>query len=122
MENYKELLNLAAEKFMVAQEQFDMERYHTAAHLFINAAINYHNAVCQKFLKKIQSHRNHSDTSYFRELATYLGDDYQKYKDSYSKIIPYKGESDYGVGISMNSAELIKRHAGKIKEIAERLL
>lgn len=122
MESYKEHLNLAAERFAVATELFEQERYHTAAHLFINAAINYHNAICQKFLKKIQSHKEHSDTSYFSELAPFLGGDYRQYKDAYMKLIPYRGQSDYGVGISINSAEIVKRNAGKIREIAQRLL
>ncbi|HIH09397.1 MAG TPA: hypothetical protein HA254_01885 [Candidatus Diapherotrites archaeon] len=122
MEGYKEHLDLASERFQVATEQYGQERYHTAAHLFINSAINYHNAICQKFLKKIPSHKAHSGTSYFHELEPYMMGDCQKYRDSYALLVSYKGVSDYGYGLSIDAARIIKRHAAKIKEIAQGLL
>ena len=121
-ESYKQHFDLASERFMVAMEQLENEHYQTAANLFINASINYHNAICQKFLNLIPSHKQHSDTSYFRELSPFLLEDSKKYKEAYTLLISYKSQADYGAGISANSAEIIKRKATKIKEIAERLL
>ena len=98
------------------------EKYHTAAHLFINAAINFHNALCQKFLNKIPSHKQHSDTSYFHELHADLKEDYSKYLEAYVFLVGYKNQADYGVEISENKAKQIQRKATTIKNIAERLI
>lgn len=122
MGTYKQHLDLANERFQVAEEQFREEKFHTAAHLFINAAINYHNALCQKFLNKIPSHKQHSDTSYFRELAGFLGAYLAKYKESYEFLIKHKSDADYGFGVSQNMVKQIKRRAETIKEIAEAIL
>ena len=83
MNTYKQHLNLANERFDAAEKLFEEGSEHTAAHLYINATINYHNALCQKFLKKIPSHKNHSETSYFKKLAKELGSDYKDYKRAY---------------------------------------
>ncbi|MBI2598119.1 MAG: hypothetical protein HYW50_02895 [Candidatus Diapherotrites archaeon] len=52
MSTYKHHLDLASERFELAKNQFEEEKFQTASHLFINAVINYHNAICQKFLQK----------------------------------------------------------------------
>ncbi|MBI4210978.1 MAG: hypothetical protein HY544_05765 [Candidatus Diapherotrites archaeon] len=106
----------------MAEEQFEGENYHTAAHLYINAAINYQNAICQKFLKQIPSHKQHSDTSYFDELRNTLGSELQKYADAYKFLVGYKSQADYGTELSFNIAKQIRRRARTIKEIAEHLL
>ena len=119
---YKQHLDLAGERFRAAERHFEDEEFHTAAHLFINAVINYHNAVCQKFLKTIPGHKMHSDTSYFRELSKALGQDSPKYKDAYEFLIANKSEADYGTGLSLNTAKQIQRRAAIFKGIAERYL
>lgn len=113
---------MASERFQAAEKQFNEEKHHTAAHLFINASINYHNALCQKFLNKIPSHKQHSDSSYFNELAKFFGKDFQKYKNSYEFLMAYKSQADYGIALSINAANQIRRNAFKIKEIAETIL
>lgn len=122
MSTYNQHLDLANERFQTAEGQFKEEKFHTAAHLFINAAINYHNSLCQKFLNKIPRHKPHSDTSYFRELAGFLGADFSKYQDAYEFLMSHKSEADYGVGFSLNAAKQIYRRTKTIKEIAEHLL
>ncbi|MFH1257222.1 MAG: hypothetical protein V1494_08105 [Candidatus Diapherotrites archaeon] len=122
MGTFKHHADLASERFQVAEEQFDEENYHTAAHLYINSAINYHNALCQKFLKQIPSHKPHSDTSYFNELRKPLGPEFQKYTAAYQFLIGYKSQADYGTELSFEIAKQIKRRARTIKEIAEALL
>lgn len=92
LETFRQHLDLANERFEAAEEQMRLEKYHTAAHLFINAAINYHNALCQKFLHKIPSHKQHADTSYFRDLSSVLGQNAQKYRDAYSFLASNKSE------------------------------
>jgi len=119
---YKQHLDLANERYKTAQEQFEDEKYHTGAHLFINAAINYHNAICQKYLKQIPRHKQHSDTSYFEGLRETLGPDFQKYRDAYEFLMSNKSEADYGRELSLNTAKQIQRRARIIKEIAEHLL
>lgn len=119
---YKQHLDLAAERYHVAQLQLEDERYHTAAHLFINSAVNYHNALCQKFLNKIPRHKQHSDTTYFGELAKFLGSDFAKYRGAYEFLVAHKSEADYGVQLSAATALQIQRRASAIKEIAEALL
>lgn len=122
MSTYKQHLDLANERYQTATELMQQERYHTAAHLFINSIINYHNALCQKFLNKIPSHKQHSDTSYFNELSKFLGKDLPKYRDAYEFLMAHKSQADYGVQLSITSAEQIQRRTAKIKEIAEALL
>lgn len=122
LETFRQHLDLANERFELAEEQMKQEKYHTAAHLFINSAINYHNAVCQKFLNRIPSHKQHSDTSYFPELAKFLKKDLPKYCDAYKSLVSQKSRADYGTDFSSASAEQIRRRAQKIKEIAEQLL
>ena len=122
MSTYKEHLDLANERFQAAEEHFKDEKVHTAAHLFINASINFHNALCQKYLNKIPRHKAHSDTGYFHELAEFLRTDMPKYRDAYEFLIGYKGEADYGTYLSLNIAKQIYRRAKTIKEIAERRL
>ena len=122
MSTYKQHLDLAGERFQAAQDQFKSEKVHTAAHLFINAAINYNNALCQKALNKIPRHKAHSDTSYFRELGEFLGADLQKYKGSYEFLMGHKSDADYGTHISFNIAKQIYRRASIIKEIIEHRL
>ena len=122
MSTYKQHLDLASERFQAAQEQFKDEKVHTAAHLFINAAINYNNALCQKVLNKIPRHKAHSDTSYFQDLGEFLGDGLQKYKDSYEFLIGYKSEADYGTHLSINIAKQIYRRSTTIREIVEHRL
>ena len=122
MSTYKHHADLANERYQVAEEQFEEENYHTAAHLYINAAINYHNAICQKFLKQIPSHKQHSDTSYFDELRKPLGSELQKYMDAHKFLIGYKSQADYGTELSFNIAKQIQRRARTIKEISEALL
>ena len=122
MDTYKQHLDLANERFHVAEEQFNEEKFHTAAHLFINAAINYHNALCQKFLHRIPSHKQHSDTSYFAELGNFLKKDSTKYQSAYKFLISHKNEADYGEQLSIATAQQIRRRAETIKEIAETLL
>lgn len=119
MSTYKQHLDLANERFQTAEEQLKEEKFHTAAHLVINASINYHNALCQKFLNKIPRHKAHSDTSYFRELADFLGPDFSRYQDAYEFLIAQKSEADYGVGLSFAVTKQIYRRAKTIKEIAE---
>ncbi|MDD5163981.1 MAG: hypothetical protein PHD95_07315 [Candidatus ainarchaeum sp.] len=97
MSTYKQHLDLASERFRLAEEQFKYEKFHTSAHLFINAAINYHNALCQKFLAKIPSHKQHSDTGYFQELSRFLGTDSARYQSAYKFLISHKSEADYGM-------------------------
>ena len=122
LSTYQQHLDLASERFWAAEEQYNREKFHTADHLFINAAINYHNALCQKFLSRIPSHKAHSDTSYFPELRQFLGNDLQKYRDAYEFLITYKSQADYGVGLSAGIAKQIYRRAQTIKEIAGSLL
>lgn len=119
MGTYKQHLDLASERFQAAEGQYKEEKFHTAAHLFINAAINYHNAICQKFLNMMPSHKMHSDTAYFPELAGFLGHDLPKYRDAYEFLMAHKSQSDYGVGLSFNIAKQVYRRAKTIKEIAE---
>ncbi|MDO8626948.1 MAG: hypothetical protein Q7K42_00650 [Candidatus Diapherotrites archaeon] len=113
---------MAAERFKAAEEQYVEERFHTASHLFINACVNYHNAICQKFLNRIPSHKAHFDTSYFKELAGFFDKDFSKYQTAYEFLMAYKSEADYGVEFSQNIAKQIQRRANTIKEIAGRLL
>ena len=122
MESYKQHLDLANERFDWAERLFSEGSENTACHLFINAAINYHNALSQKLLGKIFSHKQHSDTSYFKELSRLLGHDYQRYKSAYEFLMQYKGQADYGGGLSAGSAANIRRQAQKIREITEPLL
>ena len=122
MSAYRQHLDLANERYQAAQLQFEDEKYHTAAHLFINSAINYHNALCQKFLSKIPRHKPHSDTAYFSEISKFLGGDFPKYRDSYEFLMAHKSEADYGVQLSIATARQIQRRARTIKEIAEVLL
>ncbi|MBI4044469.1 MAG: HEPN domain-containing protein [Candidatus Diapherotrites archaeon] len=122
MSTYRHHLDLASERFELAKIQFEEEKFHTASHLYINAVINYHNALCQKFLHKIPSHKAHSDTTYFSELRKAIGPNFQKYKDAYDFLIGYKNQSDYGTEMSENIAKQIRRKADTIKEIAEILL
>lgn len=122
MQTYKQHLELANERYQTATELLQQEHYHTAAHLFINSAINYHNAVCQKFLNKIPKHKSHSDTSYFNELAKFLEKDLPKYRECYEFLMAHKSQADYGVQLSIGAAEQIQRRAAKIKEIAEATL
>lgn len=122
MSVYKHHLNLASERFNVAERLFGEEEYHTAAHLYINAAVNYHNAICQKFLAKIPGHKQHSDTSYFKEVSNHLGSNYKKYKDAYEYLMGHKSEADYGTELSLNTAKQIMRRARTIKEVAENFL
>ncbi len=122
MSTYRQHLDLANERFQAAVEQFAEEKYHTAAHLYINAAVNYHNALCQKFLDKIPSRKPHSDTTYFNELAGFLREDFSKYRDAYEFLMAHKSEADYGISFSFNLAKQIYRRAEIIKEIAENSL
>lgn len=119
---YKHHADLANERFQLAEEQFKDENFHTASHLYINASINYHNALCQKHLAKIPRHKKHSDTSYFRDLIRFIGDDFQKYKESYEFLIAHKNRADYGTELSINIAKQIMRKAKTLKEISEHLL
>ena len=122
MATYRQHLDLAIERFQAAEGQFKEEKYHTAAHLFINAAINFHNTLCQKFLNKIPSHKQHSDTSYFRDLAPFLKSELSKYQDAYEFLMVHKNQADYGAEISLNVAKQIYRRAKTVKEIAEHQL
>lgn len=122
MATYRQHLDLALERFQAAEEQFKEEKYHTAAHLFINAAVNFHNTLCQKFLNKIPSHKHHSDTTYFRDLAPFLKSELSKYQDAYEFLIAHKSQADYGAELSLNAAKQIYRRAKIIKEIVERQL
>ena len=122
MDTYRQHLDLANERFQAAEEQYDDEKYHTAAHLFINASINYHNAICQKFLSRIPRHKQHSDTSYFHELKEFLGQDFHKYLDAYEFLIAYKSQADYGTELSNSAAKQIIRRARTIREIAVHIL
>lgn len=119
MNTYKQHLELAGERFLAAEREYSEGKVHTAAHLFINAAVNYHNALCQKFLSRIPSHKAHHDTSYFLELSRFLGNDFSKYRDAYEFLISHKNQSDYGVELSFNIAKQIYRRAQIIKDIAE---
>jgi len=116
---YKQHFDLANERFHAAETLLKKEKHHTAAHLFINSAINYHNALCQKFLNKIPSHKPHSDTSYFKELSRFLGEDFHKYRDAYEFLMANKSQADYGVYFSVGLVKQIQRRASRIKEIAE---
>lgn len=122
MSIYKHHLDLANDRFNIAERLFEEEDYHTAAHLYVNAAINYHNAICQKYLNKIPSHKQHSDTSYFKDLTKDLDDDYQRYEDAYKYLMAHKSEADYGTELSLNTTKQIMRRAKTIKEIAEHLI
>ena len=122
MGTHRQHLDLANERFQAAEEQYDDEKYHTAAHLYINAAINYHNAACQKFLGKIPSHKEHHDTSYFNELAKFLKDDLPRYREIYKELVSSKSQADYGLSLSLDSATRIRRQAQKLREIIEPLL
>lgn len=122
MSTYKQYLDLAAERFSLAEKQFQEEKFHTASHLFINSAINYHNALCQKFLEQTPRHKPHSETSYFNELQDALDPEYQKYKDAYTLLMNYKSQADYGTTVSENIAKQIQRKAIAVKQIAEALL
>ncbi|MBI5554117.1 MAG: hypothetical protein HY917_05260 [Candidatus Diapherotrites archaeon] len=119
MSTYKQHLDLANERFQTAEELYAEEKVHTAAHLFINAAINYHNAVCQKFLNRIPTHKPHSDTGYFQELSDFLGNDLAKYRSAYEFLMAHKSQSDYGAELSLTMAKQINRRAHTIREIAE---
>ncbi|MDO8625401.1 MAG: hypothetical protein Q7R47_04935 [Candidatus Diapherotrites archaeon] len=122
MSTHRQYLDLASERFAWAERAFGEEDVHTASHLFINAAINYHSALCQKFLQKIPRLASHADMSYFIELQRALGPGYQKYRDAYGFLTGYKGQADYGVQLSGNIAKQIQRKARALKEIAEPLL
>ena len=119
---FKQHVDLASERFQAAEEQFEEEKFHTASHLLINAAINYHNAICQKFLLKIPGRKQHSDMGYFHELSGFLGKDFEKYQDAYEFLMAHKSQADYGVGLSANTAKQILRRAATIKEITECLV
>ncbi len=119
MNTYKQHLDIANERFQVAEQQFDEEKYHTSAHLFINSVINYHNALCQKFLNKIPRNKPHQDTTYFRELEKFLGKEFKKYQNNYEFLISHKNQTDYGIELSINMAKQIQRRAKIIKEIIE---
>ena len=120
MNTFKQHFDLANERFQAAEELLGKEKYHTASHLFINSVINYHNALCQKFLNKIPSHKSHSDTtSYFNELSRFLAGDSSKYRDAYEFLMANKSQADYGVYFSSAMAKQVQRKASKIKEIAE---
>lgn len=122
LDTYKQHLDLAIERYQAATEQLEEEHFHTAAHLFVNSAINFHNALCQKFLSKIPSHKQHSDKSYFLELAKFLGNDFAKYKSAYDFLMAHKSEADYGTQLSITTAKQTRRKAATIKEIAERII
>ena len=122
MSTYRHHLDLANERFDLAEQMFGDGKEHTAAHLYINAVINYHNAACQKFLSKIPSHKGHADASYFKNLSEFLGKDLHRYKDSYIFLVSHKGKADYGVGMSSTVASQIRSHAQKIREIIEPIL
>ena len=122
MSTHKQHADLAGERYQAAEEQFEDEKYHTAAHLYINSAINYHNAICQKYLKYIPSHKQHSDTSYFHQLRVPLGPELQKYTEAYKFLISYKSQADYGTELSFTIAKQIQRRAKTIRGIAEQLL
>ena len=120
---YRQHIDLANDRFVAAEEMMGEEKEHMAAHLFINAAINYHNALCQKFLNGIPSHKQHSDTSYFNELKKFLGGDLPDYKEAYAFLMRYKSQADYGgTEISTTTAKQIQRRALKIRGIVEHLL
>ena len=119
MNTYRQHFELAEERFLAAEELLKKEKFHTAAHLFINSAVNYHNALYQKFLNKIPSHKSHSDTSYFKELFRFLGEDFQKYRESYEFLMANKSQVDYGVYFSATTAKQVQRRANKLKEIVE---
>ena len=122
MSVFKQHLDLASERFMMAERLFDEGKEHTASHLYINAAINYHNALCQKYLAKIPSHKSHSDTTYFQDLSGILKGDSKKYAECYKFLVTHKGQADYGIGISQAIATQIRRRAQTFKEMIERLL
>lgn len=122
LSTYRQHLDLANERYQTALEQLGDEKYHTAAHLFINAAINYHNALCQKLLNKIPTHKQHSDKSYFGELSRFLGKESQRYRDAYEFLMAHKSEADYGVQLSITTAQQVQRRTRTIKEIAEQIL
>jgi len=120
LSTYKQHLDLAAERFLAGEEQYREEKFHTAAHLFINSAINYNNALCQKFLKKIPSRKSHYDN--FPELAEFLEEDRIKYQKAYEFLISHKSEADYGVDFPERLAQQVYRRANTLKEIAEEKL
>ena len=113
---------MANDRFDWAKRALDEDDHRLAAHLFINAAISYHSAICQKFLNKIPRHKAHSDTTYFHELANHLKENLPKYKDAYDFLISHKSDADYGTELSLNVAKQIYRRARTVKEIAEVLL
>ena len=119
---YKEHLDLAAERFSGAKEMMENDREHTAAHLYINSAINYHNALCQKFLKSMPSHKQHMDTTHFKGLERVMGKDLPRYKEAYAFLIGHKSKADYGTEFSAGLARQVERRATFIKETAEALL
>ena len=119
---HRQHLELANERFDAAEEMTRQGKEHTAAHLYINAAINYHNALCQKYLGKIPSHKDHGDTSYFKELSRFLQEDTQKYKAAYVFLMQHKSQAEYGIGLSLSATKQIRGRASKIKEIAEPLI
>ncbi|VVC00506.1 Uncharacterised protein [uncultured archaeon] len=122
MGTFKEHLDLANERFDSAERLFGEGLEHTAAHLFVNAVVNYHNAACLKFLGRLPGHKQHSDVSYFKEIAKFIGEEYPPYKAAYEFLMSHKSQVDYDVGLSLSSAEQIRRRARKVREIIEPLL
>lgn len=116
----KEHLETALERFDWAERAFKEENYHTAGHLYINAAIKFTDFLCQKYLNQTITRKSHSDTSFLNELSKFLKDNFKEFKEAYSFLMAQKSIADYGVQLSENISKQIQRKAHKIKEIAER--
>jgi len=115
----KEHLEIALERFDWAERAFQEENYHTAGHLYINAAIKFADFLSQKYLDQITTRKSHSDITFLSDLSKFLKEDSKTFKEAYSYLMSQKTIADYGVTLSENMAKQIQRRATKIKEIAE---
>ncbi|GEM_PF-1989691 len=115
----KEHFGIASERFDWAERAYEEENYHTAGHLYINAAIKFTDFLCQKYLGKVTTRKSHADTSFFKDLSKFLKDNSHEFKEAYSFLMAQKSIADYGVELSENTCKQIQRKTNKIKEIAE---
>jgi len=115
----KEHFGIASERFDWAERAYDEENFHTAGHLYINAAIKFADFLSQKYMNKVTTRKSHADTTFLKDLSKFLKESSGEFKEAYSFLMAQKSIADYGVELSANTCRQIQRKAGKIKGIAE---
>lgn len=115
----REHFEIALERFDWAERAFQEENYHTAGHLYINAAIKFTDFLCQKYLNQVMTRKSHFDASFLNDLSKILKGDFKEFKEAYSFLMAQKSIADYGVQLSETVSKQIQRKARKIKEIVE---